>query len=183
MRGWGLHAGVGYEGAPRRELLEVPTTPEEEAEVRGGTSQAHTMPPPTCSCQGRASAPQEPPDKGSLQGGADSPGTSEEGNQVSDRFYPTGSCWSGGPGAPGVVTTGLRVSARLREPRAQSPASFQLPLVGRGLQRAHCSRPSCRPLHHLPSPLCDAIPSRDTTDLCDIIRVPSSIPCDIIHPV
>ena len=126
---------------------------------------------------------QEPPDKGSLQGGADSPGTSEEGNQVSDCFYPTGSCWSGGPGAPGVGTTGLRVSAQLREPRAQSPASFQPPLVGRGLQRAHRSCPSCRPLNHLPSPLCDIIPSRDTTDLCDIIRVPSSIPCDIIHPV
>lgn len=56
-------------------------------------------------------------------------------------------------------------------------------LWGEGLQRVHRSRPSCRPLHHLPSPLCDVTPSWDTTHLCDIIHVPSSILCDIIHPM
>lgn len=105
-------------------------TPEEEAEVWGGTSQAHMVPSPACNCQGRASAPQEPPDKGSLGKGEDSLGTGEAGKQISDRFYPTGSCWSGGPGAPGMGTTGPRVSAQLWKPRAQ--LSFQLPPVGGG---------------------------------------------------
>ena len=156
-------------------------TPEEEAEVRGGTSQAHMVPSPAHSRQGRVSALQEPPDKGSLGKGEDSQGTGEAGKQISDRFYPTGSCWSGWPGAPGMGTTGLRVSAQLWKPRAQHHSSCHL--GGEGLQRVHRSRPSCRPLHHLPSLLCDVTPSWDTTHLCDIIHVPSSILCNIIHPM
>lgn len=162
-------------------------TPEEEAEVRGGTSQAHMVPSPARSCQGRASAPQEHLDKGSLGEGADSLGTGEVGKQISDHFYPTGSCWSGGPGAPGVGTTGPRVSARVWEPRARHHSSRHL---GGGDCRGptthvHPVGPSitfphlCVMSRHLGTPHTCVTSSMCRHPSC----VTSLIPCDIIHPM
>lgn len=117
--GWGLHTGVASEGALRAKLSKVPRTPEEEGEVPGRNRPCVSEASSFMQLLGRGTSllTREPsgreegaPEDGGWTG--DHPGVLvlQLSGLRDSALCPTGSCWSGAPGAPSMRTRGRRVS-------------------------------------------------------------------------